>query len=62
MNQLPALDDQDDIPTARTCSECRGAGQWVKEDSRGCYSGGTCRWCKGTGRVPISQVMPKVCK
>ena len=47
------LPDLDEEPTAKTCPECKGSGQWVKE-SRNTYAGGTCKWCKGTGRIPVS--------
>lgn len=51
--------DMDEIPTAKTCADCKGSGQWVKETVSS-YSGGICRFCKGSGRIPVSGEMPAI--
>jgi len=45
--------DEDEIPTAKTCNECRGEGRVTLEDGTR-YTVATCRWCMGSGRVPMA--------
>lgn len=52
-------EDEDDIPTARTCPECKGAGKTLAE-TESTYMQLVCGWCKGTGRVPVSASIPAV--
>ncbi len=51
--------DHDDAPTAKTCQECHGEGSMVVENGTR-YTVKQCRWCKGTGRIPVSGTMPAV--
>lgn len=47
------MDQEDDEITKKTCPECKGDGFLTIE--RGTtYRGEPCKWCKGTGRVPMS--------
>jgi DnaJ-class molecular chaperone len=54
---LPELEE--DIPTAKTCPECRGEGTRVIETGTR-YTVETCRWCRGSGRVPVSGQMKAI--
>ncbi len=57
---MPTPDlDEDDIPTAKMCPECKGEGKTFAE-TESTYMQLSCGWCKGSGRVPVSQTMPKV--
>ena len=43
---------EDDIVTAKQCKECKGEGQTV-EWKANIHRLLTCRYCRGTGRVPL---------
>lgn len=49
----------DEEVTAKTCKECKGEGIQRNETAT-TYSAASCRWCKGTGRIPVSGTYPKV--
>lgn len=51
--------DMDDVPTAKTCPECRGGGTITIELGTR-YTVATCKWCKGSGRIPVSGEIPAV--
>lgn len=51
--------DMDEIPTAKTCPECKGNGFVVIERGN-IHRGKTCEWCKGEGRIPVSGMIPAV--
>lgn len=57
--RVDELDVDEEMPTAKTCSDCKGSGTYIKESGTR-YTASTCRFCNGHGRIPISGVIPAV--